>query len=67
MQPTKVLQEIRKMRFEEAYEGWNAGRLTQAEAARIRPARSQGTRQKIHPRKNRRGIVDSAGTTGNLR
>ncbi len=35
MKPTKVLQEIRKMRFEEAYEGWNAGRLTQAEAARI--------------------------------
>ncbi len=23
------------MRFEEAYEGWNGGRLTQAEAARI--------------------------------
>lgn len=35
MKPTKVLQEIRKMRFEEAYEGWNAGRLTQAEAASI--------------------------------
>ncbi len=35
MKPTKVLQEIRKMRFEEAYEGWNGGRLTQAEAARI--------------------------------
>lgn len=35
MKPTQVLQEIRKMRFEEAYEGWNAGRLTQAEAARI--------------------------------
>ena len=35
MKPTKVLQEIRKMRFEEAYEGWNAGRLTQSEAARI--------------------------------
>ena len=36
MKPTAaVLQEIRKMRFEEAYEGWNAGRLTQAEAARI--------------------------------
>ncbi len=35
MKPTKVLQEIRKMRFEEAYEGWNEGRLTQAEAARI--------------------------------
>ena len=35
MKPTQVLQEIRKMRFEEAYEGWNGGRLTQAEAARI--------------------------------
>jgi len=35
MKPTKLLQEIRKMRFEEAYEGWNARRLTQAEAARI--------------------------------
>lgn len=33
MRPIKVPQEIRKMRFEEAYEGWNAGRLTQAEAA----------------------------------
>ena len=30
MTPTQVLQEIRKMRFEEAYEGWSAGRLTQA-------------------------------------
>ena len=35
MKPTQVLQEIRKMRFEEAYEGWDAGQLTQAEAARI--------------------------------
>jgi transposase len=35
MKPTKVLQEVRKMRFEEAYGGWNQGRLTQAEAARI--------------------------------
>jgi transposase len=35
MKPTKVLQEIRKMRFEEAYAGWSEGRLTQAEAARI--------------------------------
>lgn len=35
MRPTKVLQEIRKMRFEEAYEGWNRGRLTQSEAAQI--------------------------------
>lgn len=35
MRRTKVLQEIRKMRFEEAYEGWNGGRLTQEEAARL--------------------------------
>jgi len=35
MRPTEVLQEIQKMRFEEAYEGWNEGRLTQGEAARI--------------------------------
>ena len=33
MQPTKVLQEIRKMRFEEAYEGWNAGRLTEVKSS----------------------------------
>ncbi|MDH4285882.1 MAG: ISNCY family transposase [Gallionella sp.] len=35
MESAKLLQEIRKMRFDEAYDGWNAGRLTQAEAARI--------------------------------
>ena len=35
MRPRQLLQEIRKMRFEEAYEGWTGGRLTQAEAARI--------------------------------
>jgi len=35
MKPTRLLQEVRKMRFEEAYEGWEAGRLTQVEAARL--------------------------------
>lgn len=35
MRRTELLQGIRKMRFQEAYEGWNAGRLKQAEAARI--------------------------------
>jgi hypothetical protein len=29
----RYMQENRKMRFQEAYEGWTAGRLTQAEAA----------------------------------
>ena len=35
MRRTELLQEIRKMRFEEAYERWNVGRLSQAEAARL--------------------------------
>ena len=35
MKRTELLQEIRKMRFEEAHEGWESGRLTQAEAARL--------------------------------
>jgi hypothetical protein len=35
MKRTKVLEEIRQMRFEEAYEGWQEGRLSQEEAARI--------------------------------
>jgi hypothetical protein len=29
----RYMQENRKMRFQEAYDGWNEGRLTQAEAA----------------------------------
>lgn len=35
MRRTEVLQEIRKMRFEEAYGGWQSGRLTQSEAASL--------------------------------
>jgi hypothetical protein len=35
MRRTELLQEVRKMRFEEAYEGWERGRLTQEEAARL--------------------------------
>ena len=33
MRRTELLQELRKMRFEEAYGGWQHGRLTQLEAA----------------------------------
>jgi hypothetical protein len=33
MRRTELLQEIRKMRFEKAYEGWQRARLTQEEAA----------------------------------
>jgi len=35
MKKTALLQEVRKMRFEEAYEGWKKGRLTQEAAARL--------------------------------
>jgi len=35
MKRTEVLQEIRKMRFEDAYYGWQEGRLSQEEAARV--------------------------------
>lgn len=35
MNRTALLQEIRKMRFEEAYTSWQAKRLTQEEAARL--------------------------------
>ena len=35
MRRTEVLQEIRKMRFNEAYAGWQASRVTQEEAARL--------------------------------
>ena len=35
MTRTQLLQEIRQMRFEEAYGGWQERRLTQEEAARL--------------------------------
>lgn len=35
MRRTEVLQEIRKMRFVEAYEAWQVRRLSQQEAARL--------------------------------
>ena len=35
MKQTEVLQEIRKMRFKEAYDGWQERRLSQEEAARL--------------------------------
>ncbi|SIO10837.1 hypothetical protein SAMN05443662_1489 [Sulfurivirga caldicuralii] len=35
MRRIELLQEIRKMRFEEAYTGWTEKRLTQKEAARL--------------------------------
>jgi len=35
MKRTKLLQELRKMRFEQAWEGWSEGQLSQCEAAQL--------------------------------
>lgn len=35
MRSAEVLQEIRKMRYEEGYTGWQAGRLMQEEADQL--------------------------------
>jgi len=35
MKRTEILQEIRRMRFEELYGGWQKGRLSQEESAQI--------------------------------
>ncbi len=35
MRRTQLLQELRQMQFEQAYGGWQQGRLTQEEAARL--------------------------------
>jgi predicted DNA-binding transcriptional regulator YafY len=35
MRPTELLQEIRKIRFEESFSIWTEGRITQEEAARM--------------------------------
>ena len=40
MRRTNLLQEIRKMRFEEAYAGWNGDRLAAILATDIARARS---------------------------
>jgi transposase len=48
MRRTELLQEIRKMRFEEAYGGWSEGRLTQSEAARILGVCERTLRRYIH-------------------
>lgn len=39
MRRTELSQEIGKMRFEEAYRGWQAKRLTQEEVARLLASR----------------------------
>ena len=48
MRRTEILQEIRIMRFEEAYGVWTEGRLTQEEAARILGVCDRSFRRYIH-------------------
>ena len=47
MRRTEMLQEIRRMRFEEAYGGWQKGRLSQEEAAEIVGVCSRTFRRQI--------------------
>jgi len=47
MRRTEMLQEIRKMRFEELYVGWQEGRLSQEEAARVLGVCSRTFRRQI--------------------
>jgi hypothetical protein len=48
MRRTEVLQEIRRMRFEEAYVGWSEDRLMQAQAAEILEGCDRTFRRYIH-------------------
>jgi hypothetical protein len=47
MSRARYMQENRKMRFEEAYEGWSGGRLTQAEAAMLLGQCERGFRRHV--------------------
>ncbi len=48
MRRTELLQEVRKMRFNEAFSGWTKGKLTQEEAARILGVCDRTFRRYIH-------------------
>lgn len=48
MTRTELLQEIRKMRFEETYTHWTEGRLTQEEAARILGVHERSFRRHVN-------------------
>jgi len=48
MRQTELLQEIRKMRFEEAYDGWTTKKINQTEAARLLGVCERTFRRYIH-------------------
>ena len=62
MRRTELLQEIRKMRFEEAYEGWESGKLSQEEAARLLGVCERTFRRYLNRYEERglEGLIDKA-------
>jgi Integrase core domain. len=69
MRRTEILQEIRIMRFEEAYGVWTEGRLTQEEAARILGVCDRTFRRYIHryEEDGMEGLLDKRLTQASLR
>ncbi|MDR3157797.1 MAG: helix-turn-helix domain-containing protein [Zoogloeaceae bacterium] len=60
MKRTVAREEVRKTRFEEAYEGWNQGRLSQEEAARLLGMCARGFRRYLarHEAEGKSGLLD---------
>lgn len=60
MKRTELIQEIRKMRFDEAFTAWDSGRLTQAEAARLLGVCERTFRRYIahHEESGTDGLID---------
>ena len=69
MRRTELLQEVRKMRFNEAYGGWKKGRLTQEEAANILGVCDRTFRRYINRYENdgEEGLNDKRITQASLR
>jgi transposase len=69
MRRTEMLQEIRKMRFEEVYYGWNESRLTQEEAARILGVSDRTFRRQIdrYEHGGMEGLLDKRLTQASFR
>jgi transposase len=58
MRRTEWLQETRRMRFEEAYEGWRVRRLTQEEAARLLGVHERTFRRYIDRYEEEGALID---------
>jgi transposase len=69
MRRTELLQEIRKMRFEEVYYGWSESRLTQEEAAQILGVSDRTVRRYIdrYEERGMEGLLDKRLTQASFR